>query len=115
MDTDFAVLQNTFKKLEECLLQPEIRKSAEELDQLLADDFLEITSTGKRKDKRDCMDGLDIPEMKLSHFSIRILGEGIVQTIYTIQIFERKTLRSSIWRFDGLRWQMIFHQGTVAE
>ncbi|MBS2968145.1 DUF4440 domain-containing protein [Metabacillus sp. KIGAM252] len=115
MKANLAGLQDQLKELEECLLQPEIRTSAEELDRLLADDFLEITSSGKTKDKCDCMNGLDVPEMKLSHFSIRLLSEGLVQTFYTVHILEKKTLRSSIWRYKGQKWQMIFHQGTLSE
>jgi hypothetical protein len=26
---------------------------------------------------------------------------------------KRRVLRSSVWKHDGLKWQMFFHQGTI--
>lgn len=108
-------VENHLKALEERLLQPETRKSKEELDLLLADDFMEITSYGLIKDKADCLTGLAVPVMKLSEFSIRLLGEHLVQTMYTMTDVtqSRTSLRSSIWRRSSQGWQMTFHQGTL--
>jgi len=36
-----------FRKLEERLLRPDVRSSAEQLDKLLADEFIEFGSSGR--------------------------------------------------------------------
>lgn len=47
-----ASLENHLRELEERLLQTDVRKSPEELDQLLADDFVEIGSSGRLFNKK---------------------------------------------------------------
>ncbi|MDP5137654.1 DUF4440 domain-containing protein, partial [Rheinheimera baltica] len=52
-------------------------------------------------------------------FDCRVLAVGLAQLTYraTIQRAENQSpsysVRSSIWRFDGEKWQMVFHQGTA--
>ncbi len=43
------------KNLEVELLQPEVRKSKERLNELLADDFFEIGESGKKYSKQDIL------------------------------------------------------------
>nr|WP_155114183.1 DUF4440 domain-containing protein [Metabacillus mangrovi] len=107
-------IEQTLRLLEEQLLTPSVRSSAEKIDELLDDDFMEITSSGTVKTKQDCLDGLQTPEMILSQFSIRVISEGVVQTFYKIETEDRKTLRSSIWKESGEGWKMVYHQGTPA-
>jgi hypothetical protein len=52
----------------------------------------------------------------LTHFKTLVLAPGVVLVTYRAgrQHGSEASLRSSIWkRIDG-RWQMLFHQGTVA-
>ncbi|MCK6256361.1 DUF4440 domain-containing protein [Fictibacillus sp. KIGAM418] len=109
------VLKELIYELETRLLQSEVRQSKKELDVLLADDFLEFTSSGRRISKQDCFDGLGVPIMTVSHFEIQLLSDKVVQAIYELndETNNLKSLRSSLWRENNGVWQMFFHQGTL--
>ncbi|WP_156885979.1 DUF4440 domain-containing protein [Rheinheimera baltica] len=117
---------NTIKQqimeLEQLLVQPATRLSAELLNHYLADDFYEIAATGRCFGKADVLERLPAempPVISQQDFDCRVLVEGLAQLTYraTIQRAENQSpsysIRSSIWRFDGEKWQMIFHQGTA--
>lgn len=110
--------------LEQLLVQPATRLSAELLNHYLADDFYEIAATGRCFGKADVLERLPTetpPVITQQDFACRVLADGLAQLTYsaTIQRPENDipsySVRSSIWRFDGEKWQMIFHQGTVSE
>jgi hypothetical protein len=57
-------LKNHLRQLEERLLQPNVRKSAEEVSELLANQFIEFGSSGRIFDKRHIIAGLQMePEV----------------------------------------------------
>ncbi|WHY22373.1 DUF4440 domain-containing protein [Paenibacillus sp. G2S3] len=103
-------------KLEEKLLEPEVRTSAIELSKLLADEFFEFSSSGKVWSKKEGLSpkGIGVVRMRLSDFDIYPLSEDTVLTTYKIFNEEKMqySLRSSIWKYKDTKWQMIFHQGT---
>ncbi|MGX2961088.1 nuclear transport factor 2 family protein [Peribacillus sp. JNUCC 23] len=110
-----SVLKELLYDLEVQLLTPEIRQSKIELEKLLADDFIEFTSSGKKKNKQDCLDGLATPLMYVLNFEIKLLSSDSVLTIYDLKDETRmkESLRSSVWKQIDGRWQMVFHQGTI--
>ncbi|MBC1892129.1 nuclear transport factor 2 family protein [Listeria booriae] len=113
MDQDLkALLQNR----EEQLLRPEIRTSKEALSQLLAADFFEFGSSGRVLYREEEIDetGIGVVDMQLSDFEIKPLAADVVLATYRIFNVEQKqsSLRSSIWKFQNNRWQLVFHQGT---
>jgi hypothetical protein len=101
--------------LEEQLLQPELRTSPERLAALLADEFIEIGSSGRVYNKQQIIDllrhegGQGSPPT-LRDFSARRLAAEVILVIYSI--VESQTIRSSVWKLIDGRWQMVFHQGT---
>ncbi|MDP2715226.1 DUF4440 domain-containing protein [Rheinheimera sp.] len=110
--------------LEQLLVQPATRLSAELLNRYLADDFYEIAATGRCFGKVDVLERLPAeapPVITQQDFNCRVLADGLAQLTYraTIQRAENESpsysMRSSIWRFDGEKWQMVFHQGTACE
>jgi hypothetical protein len=110
--------------LEQLLVQPATRLSAELLNRYLADDFYEIAATGRCFGKADVLERLPTetpPVINQQDFNCRVLADGLAQLTYraTIQRAESNSpsysVCSSIWRFDGEKWQMIFHQGTPCE
>jgi len=110
---EFIVLRD----LEEELLRPEVRKSTDRLDQLLADEFTEFGSSGRIFDKRQIIDALqrEAPfHSSLADFSVRRLAPGVMLVTYRATDTERpdSRIRSSIWKLVDGRWQMVFHQGT---
>lgn len=104
--------------LEERLLQPEVRKSVPELQALLADDFIEFTSSGLVCSKQDIIDRLpnESPvQMTLKDFHVKSLAPDVVLTTFILVKHtdpKQYSLRSSIWKWYEGKWQMIFHQGT---
>ncbi|MGM0867377.1 MAG: DUF4440 domain-containing protein [Bacillota bacterium] len=88
--------------------------------ELLADDFLEIGSSGNSYDKNTQLNAVKGNEMKnslkftVSDFNIKLLASDVLLATY--QTFRHNdsnyTLRSSLWKKNEGRWQMIYHQGT---
>jgi hypothetical protein len=112
-------LKEHLRRLEERLLEPEIRTSPEEITKLLADDFFEFGSSGNIWYKKDCVGegGVGILKMTLHDFEINPLSPDVVLTTYRVidETRMQHTLRSSIWKFIDGRWQMFFHQGTLTK
>ncbi|MDV2582045.1 nuclear transport factor 2 family protein [Alkalibacillus haloalkaliphilus] len=111
-------LKNHLQQLEESHINLKVRQSIEQLDRILADDFLEISSSGKMYGKKECLeDGVVLTEMTLHNYEIRPLTSDVVLSTYYIvdHTRGRKTFRSSIWKFIDGRWQFYFHQGTLTQ
>lgn len=109
-------------KLEQLLVQPATRLSAELLNRYLADDFYEIAATGCCFGKADVLERLPTetsPVITQQDFDCRVLADGLAQLTYRATIQREGdtspvySVRSSLYRFDGENWQMIFHQGTA--
>ena len=112
------------RALEEALHRPDIRRSRETVDALLAEGFVEFGSSGTVYHRAETMDLLaeeedvddNIPETS-DYVLTQISPDAVLLTYRTMRQgsdgSERHVLRSSIWKHDGERWQMLFHQGTV--
>ncbi len=110
-----------FRRLEERLLQPFVRKSAKEIAELLADDFIEFGSSGRIFNRQQISDALQQEsalQISLTDFSARILANDVVLVNYrairhgVAENPKASSLRSSIWKLIEGRWQIVFHQGT---
>jgi hypothetical protein len=115
----------TFLTLERALHRPEVRRSREAVEELLADGFVEFGSSGRVYDRAFMIDALaqdsapvnsGLP--KVLDFTAHVLAPNAVLVTYRsvagIGADERNVLRSSVWTLNGNKWQMLFHQGTVA-
>jgi hypothetical protein len=113
------------RRLEEQLLKPEVRHSADRVGDLLSDDFVEFGSSGGVFNKQQVIEALvqeGMPDhssrLSLVDFVARCLAPDVVLVTYrTIQeggpgTRQESRLRSSIWKLIEGRWQMVFHQGT---
>jgi hypothetical protein len=118
------VLENHLCQLEERLLQPNVRKSAEEVSELLASEFIEFGSSGRIFDKEQIIASLQMePTVRRSLVDFRtcILAPAVVLVTYravrqgTSDEQPIYSLRSSIWKLIDGRWQMLFHQGTLSQ
>jgi hypothetical protein len=114
-------IYNIIKELELSLLRPEVRSSRESLDNLLADDFMEIGTFGDKFGKKDTLENLpntkDKIEFKVSNFEVYSPMENVaIATFITEKITNDKdsvtAMRSSHWRKVNGQWQMYFHQAT---
>jgi hypothetical protein len=109
------------RDLEEQLLQPEVRKDPGVLSTFIADDFLEIGSSGRIYDKAAILTALidepNHPPAFISNFSVRTLVEDVALVTYRTSRSNTSgpnssVQRTSIWIFRNDRWQIVFHQGT---
>lgn len=111
------------RNLEEELLRPEVRNSADRAGRLLSQDFIEFGSSGGTYDKAQVIESLqqEAPDpavqILLTDFSARQLAPGVVLATYRTVCRggaepDQHRLRSSIWKLIDGRWQMVFHQGT---
>jgi hypothetical protein len=113
--------------LETKMANPKVRKSPQELDQLLADSFVEFGSSGKIYDIQKIKEELGAEQeihIAISDFKIKVLSSQIVLVTYLADVKEKinsteshfVSLRSSIWQLVDGKWQIVFHQGTkIAE
>lgn len=109
--------------LERGLHRKSIRRSKEKLNDLLDDDFEEIGASGKVYNKDQIIEELlnETPfAINASDFELRMFSEDIAQLRYKSKNsasdnITRTTLRSSIWKNEGSKWKMVFHQGTVVQ
>ncbi|WP_370304648.1 nuclear transport factor 2 family protein [Rheinheimera baltica] len=122
MHTD--IIKQQLIALEQLLVQPATRLSVELLNRHLADDFYEIAATGRCFGKADVLERLPTetpPVITQQDFNCNFLADGLAQLTYraTIQRAENESssysVRSSLYRYDGEKWQMVFHQGTACE
>ena len=115
---DAKALHQLIYNLELTLLDSSVRKSAQQLDLLLADDFMEIGSSGKFYNKTDVMAALlnesSTPYSSLKNFKTQEIASNVILATYEIKMNGQNTLRSSIWKKFGNNWLMLFHQGTKA-
>jgi hypothetical protein len=115
-------LTAAIRLLEEKLLEPATRRSAAELNELLADDFTEFGRSGNVYNKQVVIGRIQKEEtsrMTLSDFKVVILAPDIILATYRAAKIaadgqKSYSLRSSIWRRAGDKWQLFFHQGTTA-
>jgi len=115
-------LPEAIRKLEEQLLQPDVRRSKPALDALLADEFTEFASDGVAYTKPQVIDALQREatyQRSLSAFHLTVLAENVVLATYHASRRGEtssetvESLRSSVWARRSGRWQLVFHQGTT--
>ena len=108
-------LRKKLYEFELLLLNPEARHSVKELENLLAEEFIEFGSSGKIYNKSDILKWLPLEpprQFVVEDFSALILAKDIVLVTYKLTSGAVSSLRSSLWKFNGNEWKMIFHQGT---
>jgi hypothetical protein len=112
-----------FFALETALHKKSVRNSPDAVAALLADDFMEFGRSGTIYTKATIIELLKgetvDSQVTVENFQSRELGPGVALVTYIssrpVEIHEEtiRVLRSSIWKFQQDRWQMIFHQGTI--
>ncbi len=95
-----------------------MKRTRQDFEQLLADDFYEIGTSGKTYTKGIELDALlentvvtELPD--ILNFRIHELSATVIQALYdTVEFSGRRSHRSSLWRKTNDTWQLFFHQGT---
>jgi len=105
--------------LEQRLARIGERLTAEKAAALLADGFIEFGASGKIWTKADVVAAMAVWEpasATIEDFSVRELGSSLCLVTYKFVEAgnaNRSSLRSSLWRYSGKAWEMVFHQGTT--
>jgi hypothetical protein len=112
------------RRLEEHLLQADVRRSPAAVGDLLSDEFVEFGSSGRIFDKQQIITALrgepTTSQRSVLDFRTTLLAPGVVLATYRLVRTDNDgevwthSLRSSIWKLVGERWQMVFHQGTAS-
>lgn len=100
--------------------------SAESFDACVADDFWEVGASGARYDlatvRRGILanltaaqDACDAEAWQVTEFDVRPLGADTYLATYRLDQAGRLSRRSTLWRRDGERWVVVYHQGTLIE
>ena len=109
------------RQLEERLLQPEVRRSAQDVAELLADEFIEFGSSGHVFNKLEILEHLQHEEpagRSFADFRATLLAPDVMLTTYRGIRLDPKgvqatsSLRSSVWKLQSGHWKIVFHQGT---
>ncbi len=115
-----GVVTKQLLELETKIVQNEFRTNETFLNEIIADDFIEIGSSGVTYNKKQVIEflikGTDA-EIIIKDFTTKQLGElfylALFNTITTLPSGQKSIAkRSSIWKYENNNWQIIFHQGT---
>jgi len=117
-------MNDTFDLVQELeleLLEQRARADASRLDRLIADDFREVTGSGRTFGKDEVLARLPNESavgFATSHMRSRLLAPTVCLVTYRAQRTHEgvtvKSERSSIW-IKSDSWRMIHHQGTVTD
>jgi hypothetical protein len=94
--------------------------ASDRMSDLLADDFIEFSSSGTIHNKGDIIASLqaELPALiTVGDIKIRQLSPHAALVTYQACRHTEppaNSLRSSIWQHGPMGWQMLFHQGTVS-
>ena len=111
--------------LEEALHRPEVIRSRDALEDLLAVGIIECGASGSVYNRATIIidlllqeDDSGNDELKTTNYAITTISDDAVLLTYESERTQndgsrRHVLRSSIWKLIGDRWQMLFHQGTI--
>lgn len=118
-------LKQTILNLEKELMKSEVRKSAERISNLMADDYMEFCSSGfeyhyKNGDVFQDKDDHTEFNWEILDFHMKLLSKEYILATYKVikhngaDEDKKYSLRSSIWKLIEGKWKIIFHQGTCA-
>jgi hypothetical protein len=111
-------LQDHLYNLEERLFHPDREADRAALLPLIAEDFKEFCSSGRVFNRRQTIDVLltSVPRpATIHHFYVEQLAENVALATYRATTALATSHRSSLWIFRDDRWQLHFHQGTIAD
>ena len=104
------------ESLEKLLLNPSYRKAHDFLSKVLADNFREIGRHGAIYDKEEILASIPNESERIigaQDFVTSSLAPDVWLVNYRTIEGSEEVIRSSIWKKNQGRLQMVFHQGTV--
>lgn len=99
--------------------RPEFGASRADFEAMVAPEFWEIGASGRRYSKAFVLDTLEkrlgdpeTPASSVTEFRCQELAPNLYLATYQLDQAGRLSQRSTIWRYQGDRWLIVFHQGT---
>ena len=111
-------LQDHLHSLEERLLHPDREPDRNALIPLFANEFKEFCISGRIFNRQQVIDALLKSEPRpatISNYYVEPLAENVALATYSAKTALVVSHRSSLWIFRDNRWQLFFHQGTLAD
>lgn len=110
------------RQLEIKLLQTDLTVNPALIDELLSEDFEEISSSGQTNSRNDVINWLlnkdNAIQWSWVDFRVKALSEDVVLATYTVQKrsdshnMSKGSIRTSIWQRQRDHWKMVFHQAS---
>jgi hypothetical protein len=110
-------LQDHLYSLEERLLHPDREPKRTALIPLFAEEFKEFCISGRIFNRQQVIDALLKSEPRqatIHNYYVERLAENVALATYRAATAHAVFHRSSLWIFRDNRWQLFFHQGTIA-
>jgi hypothetical protein len=110
-------LQDHLYSFEERLLHPDRERDRTALIPLFADEFKEFCISGRIFNRQQVIDALLKSEPRpgtINNYYVESLAENVALATYRATTARVVSHRSSLWIFRDDRWQLFFHQGTIA-
>lgn len=111
-------LQDQLYSFEERLLHPDRERDRTALIPLFAEEFKEFCISGRIFNRQQVIDALLKSEPRpgaISNYYVEPLAENAALATYSAKTGLVVSHRSSLWVFRDNRWQLLFHQGTIAD
>ncbi|EQD71234.1 hypothetical protein B1A_05884 [mine drainage metagenome] len=114
-----AAIEATLHAAEAALLDAQQRADVNAIAALLASDFEEIGSSGRRYDRDSMLAALGTAKLdaaEITNFSLRLLAADLALVNFRTRLqrgdIVLHSVRSSVWRREHDAWRIAFHQGT---
>ena len=110
-------LQDHLYSLEVRLLHPDRERDRTALIPLFTAEFKEFCISGRIFNRQQVIDALLKSEPRpatISNYYVAPLAENAALATYSAKTALVVSHRSSLWIFRDNRWQLLFHQGTIA-
>ena len=110
-------LQDHLYYLEERLLHPDHERDRTTLIPLFSEEFKEFCISGRIFNRQQVIDALlkSAPRpATISNYYVELLAANAALATYRATTALVVSNRSSLWIFRDNRWQLLFHQGTIA-
>ena len=95
----------------------ECRRDRARVGALLAEDFMEVGSSGRVWDRPSALELLGGQTggeavIEVHDLTGRIIGDGFIMVRWDSDRGGRRSRRTSLWRRDPAGWRLVYHQGT---
>src|SRR4051812_19451467 len=112
-------LEEKLRELEIKVMTAAGERRADDIRDLVADDFFEIGRSGTTYTKAEVLAAIEVAPLRkfaLEDFKVVASGAGWALASYRAgehtAYASSTSLRSSLWVERGGQWQIVFHQGT---